>query len=203
MHKKLFITTFIFFALVNSQYYWQPWLGAWAMFASLFLLLAFFALTGLLAYQFILLAAGSSRSRSKRVLVAVMTILLALTIYRPFGIINFESNDGSTLLEAKREGAANCMTTFKLKANGRFSERSVCFGITNTNGNYLLKADTVFFSAVEPGRAEEEYYQFAVIKNSGSPVKGLSQNLVLYKNYSDSLPHELWITINELVKKHS
>ncbi len=48
--------------------------------------------------------------------------ILILTTLKPFGLINFDKFSGKDLLIAQREGAANCMTTFKLKENYKFTE---------------------------------------------------------------------------------
>lgn len=91
------------------------------------------------------------------------------------------------------------MTTFKLKEKKKFSERSVCFGVAEISGNYRVKNDTIYFEDVELGRHDDNFYQFAVI---GPSRYSTSKNaLVRYKDKSDTVGHELWITKNELFKQ--
>ena len=55
--------------------------------------------------------------------------------------------------------------TFKLKANNKFKERSVSFGVSEAlRKNYEIKNDTIFFSEIVP--RGEEYYKFGVLKKS-------------------------------------
>ena len=127
-----------------------------------------------------------------------MGLTLGLIFFWPNGIINFEKLEGSDLLIAGREGAANCTTTFKLKANNKFTEKSICFGMSEVRGDYSLKGDSIFFSNVKLGRVEKTYYQFAVIKQSDFQNEKIIGELKRFMNYSDTLPHDLWITKNEL-----
>jgi len=132
-------------------------------------------------------------------LVIVATVV-GQAIYGPFGIINFRQFESKDLLIAEREGAANCMITFKLKEDKTFRERSVCFGVTKKEGQYSIHNDTVVFSNIESSR-DKDFYKFAVIKPSDSLSVGNIGDLVLYRNLQDSTPYRLWITKNELILK--
>ncbi|MES2689259.1 MAG: hypothetical protein V4658_02585, partial [Bacteroidota bacterium] len=123
---------------------------------------------------------------------ALLLIVLFLALYKPYGIINFDELEGRDVLIAEREGAANCMTTFKLKEGNKFTERSFCFGPSEIKGHYRWVNDTLFFEDVEPGL----FYEFALVKRSSLS----SFHLVRYKSMSDTTGHELWITKNELEK---
>ena len=90
-----------------------------------------------------------------------MTVMLFIIFLKPNGIINFDRIRGKDLLIAQAEGAANCMTTFKLKNNNKFVERTICFGVTEISGTYYLKGDTIIFNSVKLNRYENEYYKFA------------------------------------------
>jgi len=103
------------------------------------------------------------------------------------------------LLIAQREGAANCMTTLKLKEDNTFIERNVCFGVTETKGKYRLSGDTIYFENVSLGRHVKKFYQFAVIVDKEQEGK-YSGDLVRYENYSDTTGIPLWISKNELKK---
>jgi hypothetical protein len=95
-----------------------------------------------------------------------LTIALTLTFLIPFGLINFDKLEGNNVLVAEKEGAANCMTTLKLKDDFTFRERSVCFGVTEIKGNFHIENDTIYFDNVSLGRHENEFYKFAVIESS-------------------------------------
>lgn len=129
-----------------------------------------------------------------------MTTVLALAFFKPAGLIDFWKFEGNDILIAKREGAANCMTTFKLKENNKFTEKSVCFGMTEIKGDYKLKNDTIFFENVKLGRGEDEFYKFAIIRPSKFNNANSHFDLVRYKSLNDSIGHELWITKNDLYK---
>ncbi|MBY0425098.1 MAG: hypothetical protein K2Q22_05630, partial [Cytophagales bacterium] len=51
---------------------------------------------------------------------------------------------------------------------------------------------------IELGRGENEYYKFAVIEPSTFDKSNKKFNIVRFKNKSDTLGHELWITKNDL-----
>ena len=193
--------TIIFFLLVNTTYYWEGKLGLFAMPAFLILVIAYVILLIVLFNQIFLAFKEKFRDRSRVLNLGLLTIVLALTFYKPDGLINFDNLDGKNLLIAQREGAANCMTTFKLKENNRFTERSVCFGMTEIKGNYKLINDTIFFEKVEIGRHENEFYKFAIIKPSRFNNDKKAFDLVRYKNFNDTTGNELLITINELYNK--
>ena len=120
-----------------------------------------------------------------------MSLVIGLTIYKPFGLINFDKIEGKDLLVAQREGAANCMTTLKLKENRNFVERSVCFGVDKTNGTYDLKNDTIWFSNISRGN---EFYKFGVIVE----LENEREEIVLYHHVNDTMPLNLFVNKNEL-----
>lgn len=137
-------------------------------------------------------------NNQRYVTIAVTALVILLVGYRPFGMINFERFESKDLLIAQREGVANCMTTFQLKENKRFRERSVCFGVTTKEGQYSIHNDTITFSDVRSSR-ERDFYKFAVIKPPDSLSGGGIADLVLYRSQQDTTPYKLWITKNELI----
>jgi hypothetical protein len=199
-NKGLIITTIIFFLLVNTTYYWQSKLGLLAFPAFLFLVVVFFVLLILLLLQLFLAIKEKFSDRQRLLIIAMLTIVLVLAFFNPAGIIDFERFEGSDILIAQREGAANCMTTFKLKENNKFTEKSVCFGMTEIKGDYKLKNDTIFFENVELGRDENEFYKFAVIRPSKFYKDNNHFDLVRFKDLNDTIGRELWITKNDLYK---
>ena len=129
--------------------------------------------------------------------IGTMAICLGLIFFKPNGIGNFDSLEGENLFVAQREGSANCMTTFKLKPNNKFKERNVCFGVSEARGNYEIRNDTIFFFKVSVSRGDEEYYEFAVLQKSKYRDE---KTLFRYRNRSDTVGNELWITKNEVMK---
>src|SRR5690606_9835359 len=132
--------------------------------------------------------------------IGLLTLVLTLTFLNPFGLIDFDKLEGENILIAEREGAANCMTTLKLKDNFTFRERSVCFGVTETKGRYYIQNDTIYFVNVNLGRHENNYYEFAIIKPSKVNTNENHFDLTMFENLTDTTGFGLWITKNELIK---
>lgn len=192
--------TIIFFLIVNTTYYWEGKLGFFAFPAFLILVIIFFGLGVALIRQIYFLVKEKFTDKKRLINIGLLTLVLTLTFLKPFGLIDFDKLEGNNVLIAEREGSANCMTTLKLKDNFTFSERSVCFGVTETKGNYHLQNDTIFFETVSVGRHENEFYKFAVVKPSKFENSKIIGDLIRYKNLTDTTGHELWITKNELNK---
>lgn len=131
----------------------------------------------------------------------MLAVVLAAAFFKPAGLIDFEQFEDADILIAQREGVANCMTIFKLKENNKFTEKNICFGLTEIKGDYKLKNDTIYFENVEFGRGENEFYKFAVIRPSKFYKDHNHFDLVRYKTLGDTTGHELWITKNDLYKQ--
>lgn len=127
--------------------------------------------------------------------------ILILTTLKPFGLINFDKFSGKDLLIAQREGAANCMTTFKLKENYKFTEWSVCFGVTEISGDYVIINDTIYFKNVNLPRHDSAYYEFALIVPSRYETANNKFDLIRYESKQDTIGHELWIIKNDINKE--
>jgi hypothetical protein len=164
--------------------------------AYIILAIIYLFLAVLLLFQLFSTINEKFKSKKRLFTIGLLVIVLLITFIKPFGIVNFRKSEDDSLLIAQREGAANCMTTFKLQENNRFKERNVCFGIAETQGDYEVRNDTIFFSNIEYSRNEDEYYKFALIKPSNFS-KGI-YDLVLYKNNSDTNAYRIWILYNEL-----
>jgi hypothetical protein len=197
-YKGLTISAVVFFLIVNTSYLWQPKIGILAVPFFLLMIGAYFILAGLLIAQLLFATRERFSNRPRLLTIVLLTTVLTLTLLKPAGLINFEKLEGKDLLVAQREGAANCMTTFKLKENNKFTERSVCFGTTEVKGNFKQIGDTLFFSNVSMGRGESNYYEFALIRPSDSRSGNMLGNLVQYKSKNDSTGNEIWIVKNEL-----
>jgi hypothetical protein len=199
-NKGLFITTIFFFLTVNTTYYWEGKLGLLAFPAFLVLVVIYFGLAIALVRQIYLAVKEKLVDKFRLLLIGLLTIVLALTIIKPSGLVNFDKLEGDNLLIAEREGVANCTTTLKLKNNFTLRERNVCFGVTEIKGNYYLQNDTIYFENVRVGRHENEFYKFAVIEPSKFNKDGKYFDLTRYKSLTDTVGHKLWITKNDLNK---
>jgi len=198
--KGLFIATILFFLIVNTNYYWEGKLGFFAFPTFFLLMIVYLVLAFLLLRQLLFAFRKKFIDKQRLVIISILLVVLTVTFLKPNGLINFDKLQGKDLLVAEREGAANCMTTLKLKENNTFTERTVCFGVMEIKGNYELKGDTIFFKDIGFVRHESGYYKFAVIRKSDSEKTKYLGDIVMYKSYSDSTGRELWITMNELTK---
>ena len=185
--KGLIITIIIFFLIVNTTYYWKGKLGLFAF--PMFLILAVIYLgLGIALIRQIYFSFKEKFADKKRLIdIGFLMLVLIRTFLRPFGLIDFDKLEGDNVLVAEREGVANCMTTLKLKDNFTFTERSVCFGITETKGNYHLQNDTIYFDNVSVGRNENEFYKFAVIEPSEFNKDGKHFFFFFYKSLTDTI----------------
>lgn len=198
INKPLLFTTIVFFILVNSAYFWESHLGLFVFVALLALALVFIILFVSLIRQISLSIKERAVNKHRIYLIILLALVLTLAIFKPYGLINFEKWESNSLLIAQREGAANCLTTLKLKENRKFSERNLCFGVSETTGTYRIKKDTIYFENVKLGRGEDKYYEFAIIKRSKINDKHLE--LIRYKNHQDTAGTWLTILKNELPK---
>lgn len=199
-NKGLLITTIIFFLIVNTTYYWEGKLGLFVFPAFLILVIIFLGFGVAMIRQIYFLVKEKFANKKRFINIGLLTLVLTLTFLKPFGLIDFDKLEGDNILIAEREGAVNCMTTLKLKDNFTFSERSICFGVTETKGNYHLQNDTIYFDKVSVGRHENEFYKFAVIEPSKFNKDGKHFDLTRYKSLTDTVGNELWITKNDLNK---
>ena len=192
--------TLVFFLLVNTTSYWEGKLGLFVMPAFLALVLVFLGLAIALLHHIFLAVKEKLTDKHRLFTISLLIAVLCLTFFFPFGLINFDRVSGDDLLVAQREGAANCMTTIKLKDNNKFIEKSVCFGVTEIKGNYKIVRDTIHFENVEVGRHAGSFYKFAVIRPSKFNTDNNRFDLVRFKDLGDTTGHELWIIKNALNK---
>lgn len=196
--KKLILTAITFFLIINTAYYWQGKLGFLALLAFLILFVVFIVLGIVVLKEIYYAIIEKFKDKNRLLKIGIVLSILLLTFFKPFGLIDFEKFEGKDILIARREGAANCMTTLKLKDDNKFSEKSVCFGMNEIKGNYNFKNDTIFFENVSLNLEDDEFYKFAIIR----PIKqhGNNKNFVLvrFKNTKDTIGNGLFIEKNEL-----
>ncbi len=198
-HIAVTLAAIVFFLIVNGRYYWEPEIGGFSLPVFLILCIIFIVLAIVLIVQ----AFGAYRenfsNKHRLVSIGVLAAVLVTAALKPSGLINFERWEGEDLLVAEREGAANCATVFRLKHNGHFKERNMCFGVDEITGNYVLQNDTIYFKNVELGRSSKTmYYKFAVVDTGKRTNKIFG--LIRYKDRNDTMGNGLFITKSELYK---
>ncbi|WP_423130153.1 hypothetical protein [Gaoshiqia sp. Z1-71] len=198
--KGLFITTILFFLIINTTYFWEGKLGFFAFPVLFLLVIVYLILVFLLLRQFFFAFREKFIEKQRLVIIGTLLGVLTVTLLKPNGLINFDKLQGKDLLVAEREGAANCMTTLKLKENNKFTERIVCFGVTELKGNYELKGDTIFFKYNGKFRHKNGYHKFGVIQKFDTMRLKYLGDIVMYKSLSDTTGLDLWITKNELTQ---
>jgi hypothetical protein len=198
-HKLLLTTALIFFLLVNTTYYWEGMLGAWAMLAGIGLFLTFVILVVALLRQTYLICKEQGKQRSRFYLIGILTTVLATSAFLP-GLINPEQFEAEDLLIAQRPGVAACSTLLKLKADNTFYIREICFGVDKITGTYTIRKDTIMFHC-QRMRDTNKTFAFGLLKPGILPNNTGLGDILLYKNSKDTLPNILAVRKNELVKK--
>lgn len=194
---RLLITAFIFFVLINTTHYWNGMLGFWAFPVTLILIILYLFLFVKFFYHLTQLFKERFKNGFRILVTIVLGVVLFVTFLFPAGVIDFEKYEGKDLLIAQAEGAANCMTTLKLKEGNKFVERNVCFGVREVKGHYKIKRDTIFFDRIDYPKSGD-YYSFAVIKQSDSTELNALGNLIRFKDYKDTVGKKLPIIKNIL-----
>lgn len=197
-NKILIAITIIFFLIVNTSYYWKSNLGLISLPISLILFLVYLGLC-IITIRYIFLA-FKERSKNKKQMfsIGLLLIVLILTFIKPFGIIDFEKFESKNILIAEREGVAGCSMNLKLKENKKFTAKSVCFGMTETIGQYEIKKDTIFFYDIKLGRGEDQFYKFAVLRPSKKFNNSKSFTLLCFKSKNDRIGQGLKVKHNGL-----
>ena len=199
-NKGLLITTIIFFLLVNTTYYWEGKLGLFAIPAFILLVTVYFGLAIALLRQIYFTVKEKFKQKQRLILIGLLTIVLLLTYFKPLGIIDFDRFEGTDVLIAEREGAANCLTTLKFKDDYTFREKIGCFGILEIKGTFRVVNDTIYFDNIQLGRQVESFYKYAVIKPTKFDNPKILGDLIRYKDLTDTVGHFLLITKNDLRK---
>jgi hypothetical protein len=186
--------------LVNTTYYWEGKLGLFSIPAFVLLVVVYLGLAIALLRQIYFSVKEKFKQKQRFILIGLLTIVLLLTYFKPLGIVDFDKFEGNDVLIAEREGAANCLTTLKLKDDYTFRERIGCFGVSEIKGTFRVVNDTIYFDNIQLGRHEESFYKFAVIKPTKFDNPKILGDLMRYKDLTDTVGHFLWITKNELSK---
>jgi hypothetical protein len=199
-YRSLIIASSIFFILVNTTYYWEGMMGTFAMITLLLMVVYFIVLVISLLGQTYFAIKEKLQNMERLLLIGLMASVLALAVFFPNGVVDFEKIESDIVLIAEREGVANCMTTLKLRENNTFKNREVCFGITEAEGTYKIKGDTIFFKSNSSGSGREDFYEFAVLERRKSANEKYLGKLVQFKNKLDTRGMALGIIKNNLDK---
>lgn len=179
--QRLLIFILIFFMLINTSYFWEGKLFGLSLLVILILAIVYIVLIIIALVQLVLVIKERFKNRLRNIVLAVSVSVVILVALFPRGIIRYDLLESDVLLLASREGAANCTIALKLRKNNTYSVRNVCFGITETSGDYTLKGDTIFF--------DSEKYGYGVIK----------ERSFIFKNQNPGqYPVELHIDTNHL-----
>jgi hypothetical protein len=162
MERKIIIgIAIVFFLFVNTLYFFEGNLG---FFIGLTLFFSFFILCVLLLAQFLFAINERFKNKQRFLTVFVLFVVIGTAYCRPTGLINYEAMTGKDALVAYRGGVAGCHTVLRLKANGRYHDRHVCFGVYRYSGRYQSRNDTVFFSKSD--KQDGFSYDFALTDSS-------------------------------------
>lgn len=194
------IFTIIFFLLLNTAYFWEGKLGFFSLVSFLILGLYWLFLVFLL-FSHLLSAWKEKLLTQKRIFTIVLLVFVLTTSFLfPQGLIPFyKLESDNSLLIAQQEGVANCRTTLNLTTNGRFIKRNLCFGLSETTGDYRVAGDTIYFENVSNGRDQADFYDFAVIERDTTHNTTRS-SLILFHKDSDQLGYPMTIEKDKLSK---
>lgn len=181
---------------MTTSYFWESQLGFLGFVVFLALIGFFLVLLVALFVQIMLSIKEKIQGKQRLILICYMTAVLVLTFFFPAGVIDFERFESNCVFIAGKESEANCTTTLKLRENNTFTEKIICFGISEKSGTYLLKNDTLFFKYNESDRNTENHYPFGVIRHQGN-----EHFLVRYSNHSDTSGTLLRIVKNQLIQQ--
>jgi hypothetical protein len=178
--KGIYLLLIIFYFTICTTYFWETETEEYSILVSLLLVLVFFILFIILLQQLNRSYFEKFKYKQRTILVLFLTSILALTYYKPLGIINFDAMHGKTLLYAKREGVASSGTIFKLREDKTFTLRTVYFGLEQTSGKYRISSDTIHFENIVYPRNINKKYIFAIIKKEKIDRSYGSFDLIFY-----------------------
>jgi hypothetical protein len=200
-NKGLLIVTLICFIGINTCYFWSGLVGPLFLLLTLACFLTLIIAVLLLLRQLYFLIRERFTDKPRIYSVLGLSVLLALIITQPFGIIDFEKLQGKSVLFAWYKGTANCGSTLKLTANHHYYVRSVCFGVEHRSGTYSITNDTIKFKPATLSQLNA-YYEYGVFRKLDKDYfnKGLGV-LTLYRSAKDTIhSYPMIISQNELIK---
>jgi len=176
---------------------WEGKLGLFAFPLFTILFIGYLLLLISFVRQLFLAIKEKFMDKQRLITTIALAAILTLTFFKPQGFIDFDQLAGKDLLIADYEGGGSCTSILKFKENNKFIDRSVCFGIDETKGEYYKKGDTLFFINVNSKKHDRKHDEFAVIKPFKSPNGIYIGRLVSFKDKKDTVGHRFDITLNK------
>lgn len=157
MKQKILIgCALAFFLAIQFLYFWELRRGI--SFSLMFFMLAAFSVLGVIwIYKFMKAARDNFRHRRRNVMLFIVGLVLLATLFKPFGLIDYENFDGTDVLVATENNRDGCNRSLKLKDNHTYVQVFTCFSISKDRGTYIQNGDTVFF------KDHPEKYDYGII----------------------------------------
>lgn len=193
-HRAPYISTFIFFILIQTAFLWEGELFIPDMLLFLMLMLYFMVLCVVAFVQLFKAIREGFQDKTRNMLLCMMTLVLMLTALYPMGMVNVDLWRGKPLLVANREGAANCMTTLKLWESGVFNEVTVCFGVSKKSGTYQCSGDTIYMKWDAKDASE---YQYGIVISKGK-ILNAQEEIWLFNDTLQTPVQLLGVVVNNL-----
>ena len=87
---------------------------------------------------------------------------------------------GGNLLFVHEEGVASCTSSFEFKKNGKYFQKSVCFGSNRKVGNYTINNDTIYLDTLQINQ-----YKYGVIHRKDSVLEMYLTHPKTAKDFED------------------
>jgi hypothetical protein len=143
--KILIGCALVFFLSIQFLYFWELRRGI--SFSVMFFLVVTFAVLGAVwIYKVVKAARHNFRHRNRNIMLIIVGLVLLATMYKPFGLIDYENWNSCDVLVAVEKNAVNCNRTLRLKDNFTFTQIFSCFSISKDRGTYTRRGDSVFFT---------------------------------------------------------
>jgi hypothetical protein len=187
MRDKYVITSIILFVVVQTYYFWEIWIGLMLLPIWIAIIITFIVLVFNLISKLWRLSITKLQDKELLISFAIQAIIISVTIFFPFGMINFHDFEEKDIIVAHREGVGGCGSYLKFKIDKTYIDREVCFGVFEVRGKYEIKGDTITFLS-------GSNHDYAVIKHDK-----FGDELACFKN--DSARFIFEITKLELNQK--
>ncbi len=171
-----------FFLIVNTQYYWEDYLGFIDMFVLLGLVIAFLCFCVSWIYHAAMAIAEKGRNKNRIIVIGLLPVVLISAYFFPSGLTGYDRVGEQTNFEAGRKGVASCHQYLKLTPGHKYRYLQICFGKSEKSGSYYTTKDTIHFQSNIGERGID--YEFGVIKD---------KELFLYETKKDTTWRDLLI----------
>lgn len=157
MKQKILIgCALAFFLAIQFLYFWELRRGI-SFSLMFFMLTAFSVLGAVWIYKFVKAARHNFRHRNRNVMLIIVGLVLLATLFKPFGLIDYENWNSCDVLVAVEKSSETCSRTLRLKDNNAYTQMFSCFSISKERGTYTQNGDTVFF------KNHSEKYDYGII----------------------------------------